>query len=140
MGLKEIFIGDLNEIVKHNLQLMLDQSQKGSLPALLDRESMGGNAGAWKGHPCFGANFYFDPESGKIIFFENFQSVPMKIRERFVPGLFRIASNLKTGQLHLITISLFPKVEEILTASARSNLNTTMREYNKRKAVVRFQR
>ena len=101
---------------------------------------MGGKAGHWNGHPCVATNFYFNPNDGRIMFFGNFQEVPDSIKERFAPGCFRIALNLETGQVHLITIVLSPYVEEMLTSLARSNLKKTMREYNKQKAVVVFHR
>ena len=139
MGLKEIFFGGENEVVSHNLDLMLKKGE-GGLPDLISTESMGGNAGHWNGHPCVGANFYFNSMDGRIMFFGNIQEVPNSIKEQFAPGCFHIALNLETGQVHLITIILSPNVEEVLTPLARSNLKKTMREYNKQKAVVIWDR
>ena len=84
------------EIIRENLELMV-LGKAGGMANSLHKESMGGNAGYTRdGHPCRGANFHFDRNTGEIIYFGNCQNVPatVKTAPQNAEGTFRIAINL----------------------------------------------
>lgn len=83
-------------IIQSNLELMISSERKG-MACALRYESMGGNAGfTSEGHPCCGANFRFDRNTGEIIYFGNSQDVPAEVKNapQNAEGTFRVAFNL----------------------------------------------
>ena len=134
---------DLGGIAKKNMNLLLGE-EEGSLNYALRQypESMGGNAGYWKKYPCIGANFYFD-QTGEIIYFGNFQSVPQEIRNRTAHGTFRMAIDLRREQIESIAKGIKVKepggicrkiigtfIDQRPSYTARSVLEETIRRYN----------
>ena len=58
------------QTVSRNLEKMLG-NEEGDMTRLLGQESFGGNAGRHKGCLCAGANFYYNNETGEILYFGN---------------------------------------------------------------------
>lgn len=83
----------MEEILRKNMERLLGE-EEGSLNYALKHspESMGGNAGHWRGYPCMGVNFYFNQNTGEIVYFGNTQAVPQEIRSH-AHGTFRMAIN-----------------------------------------------
>ena len=95
---------DKQEIIQSNLAMMLgtDPDQMGSL-----EESMGGNADSYQGATCIGANFLFEPDTGRIVHFGNLtkgkyfsRSTQKFIGEGYLDGTFRIAINFSDSVNH----------------------------------------
>ncbi len=88
--LKKIFAPST---VRKNLKLMTGKNE-GQMRHLLKDESMGGNAGTFKGKPCMGANFWFDDKTGEIKKFTN-DTAPAHYKDgQFKVVLFQI-KNIK---------------------------------------------
>ena len=110
----------IEETVNKNLALM-NSSARGGMFAL--RESLGGNAGSYKGISCYGANFCYHPKTGEILYFGNCQDVPRKIRKHFPSGSFRVA----LGKTNHEIIQLFINNRFEL---AKGVLRMTVAEFN----------
>ena len=112
--------------LEHNLELMLS-NKRGGMSHLIVTESMGGNAGFLGRLPCIAANFYYSQESGEIVYFGNYQDVPISVRESFQEGLFRMAIDIKQLKLGIFEIHLkIPTVNDY----ARKTLEETAASYN----------
>jgi len=81
-------------IIQKNVKLMNSRDKWGML-SLLNSESMGGNAGNEGKYPCLGANFFYNPNTGKIKVFENQQMVPAPIQERYEKAIFTVAIDIQ---------------------------------------------
>ncbi len=123
----------MNKILQWNLKLMLERG-RGHLSDL-ESESMGGNAGNYQGHSCMAANFYYEFNTGWIVYFGNFQNVPLFIRQNplYAEGTFRIAKIFDLSkkayplrdeivQIYYLDKTPLPHVQEILLQ--------TMQEFN----------
>jgi len=111
-------------IVEENLFLMYN-NERGGMAGI--SESIGGTGGRiiYQGRtiPCYTANFYSDPEIGKIFYFDNPQWIPEEIKEIGAEGFFRIAVDRKTFSQFIVKArardSISPAKEVIdLTAHA----------------------
>ena len=78
-----------NNPIEKNLEKMLGISNE--MSKLLMTESMGGNAGFYKGKPCFAANFHYNGITGEI---EEFTNDPIN-GDRLHRGTFRLIANVK---------------------------------------------
>ena len=82
--------------VEENLCLMYS-TEKGGM-ARLD-ESLASTGGyidyESRKIPCCTANFHYDPNSGKILYFENIQHIPAEIKEIGCQGHFHVAIDNK---------------------------------------------
>lgn len=72
-----------------NLERMRN-TEEGGMEACLMGESMGGNAGFYKGLPCGGANFRYNERTGLILCFGNIQDLPRDIISISADGTFRV--------------------------------------------------
>ena len=89
----------MHPIVEKNVLLMRPRSKLAyNMHALARRESMGGNAGSYGHRPCVGVNFNYDPLTGEILCFGNYQELPPALRERGRTGLFRIVMDVFRGE------------------------------------------
>ncbi len=108
------------EIVKQNLQIMFSTAD-GGMHSPQHNESIGGNAGQFEDYGCYGLNFFYNKDSGRIMYFGNSQYVPKNIRENYSEGSFIIA--LMEKEVPIVTISIrdkqiLPRVRAIITQSA----------------------
>jgi len=111
----------MNEIIRHNLELMRC-NKEGGMQYLLIRESIGGTAGMHGQYPCAGANFFYDGTNGKMEYFGNWQDVPPEIRARNQKDIFRVVWPIGT------IVSYSPPTST--TALTRRNLEETVKHYN----------
>ncbi|MBI2672288.1 hypothetical protein HYX16_05115 [Candidatus Woesearchaeota archaeon] len=128
------------KIIEKNLKKMTNNSE-GSMLKLMGKESWGGNAGRWKGLPCVGANFIYDPETGEILYFENPQTIPKELKG-FAEGTLRIVRDIyfeKDSTLKKIIQNGTEKCRIIdsylpkpISEEAKENLEISIEEYNKR--------
>ena len=115
------------EIVKKNLEMMTEEGE-GKMFSLLCTESIGGNAGSWKGLSCACANFRYNCITGEIKYFGNYQEVPQHIRENYLEGYFRLAWDThETRKFRVINYSLPNYTDE-----AKENIRESADEFNKR--------
>lgn len=113
----------MNEIIQHNLKKMIG-CKEGEMQKLLFRESIGGNAGSFRGVSCAATNFFYDKNTGEIKYFENWQNVPHDIKNSSPEGTFRI---VMTKKKKIINCYLSKDVAE----EAKKNIEETVEEYNK---------
>ncbi|MBR9690470.1 hypothetical protein GOV08_02185 [Candidatus Woesearchaeota archaeon] len=117
----------MNEVVERNIERMLG-NQKGDMIPLLLSESMGGNADYYGKYPCQAANFCYEPDTGKIMYFENPQSLPIELRG-FPKNFFRLAFLWQNESKYRI-VKPFP--ENIHEEVAQDNILKTIGVYNHR--------
>jgi hypothetical protein len=98
-------------IVQKNYRKMIG-SEEGEMQRLLVEESFGGNAGFHNGKSCAAANFYYNPKTGEINIFGNFQDVPENIKKKSLDGTF------------VLTESHGHPVGKIIKLDAQSNLQS----------------
>ncbi len=84
-------------VASKNLEVMKKNTRGGMLD-LVNKESMGGNAGFYQGYPAVAANFYFNPTTGEIVYFRNIQDVPPDIRAWHAKGTFLAAVDIRSGK------------------------------------------
>ena len=106
--------------VKNNLELMMSK-EKGGMYGL--RESIGGNAGTWRGHGCWAANFYYD-DYGEIHCFAN-PPATQEIESKYMEGTFRIAKRASDFRDRIVEIFVSKKER-----FARAVLIMTVEEFN----------
>jgi len=124
---KVAVVQDIKSVVKKNLELMV-RNTEGGMYALIGKESMGGNAGKIGELPCVATNFFFDDDTGEIMYFENPQSVPKDILARCKAGLFRLATDWgKSWKYNIISFSIITKNDFVRTV-----IEKTVKEYNTR--------
>ena len=119
-------------IIDHNMQFLLGR-KKGQLGYL--QESLGGNIGSYKGHSCIAANFYYEYDKGKMVYFGNYPSVPEEIitNSRYKKATLKIAKILNIKN---INYPLRDEIIEILYEEKTPNriatqvLNRTILNYN----------
>ena len=105
--------------IEKNLEKMLGENN--GMNKLLMTESMGGNAGYYKGKSCFAANFYYNGDTGEIEEFTN----------DFING-----NGLHRGTFRLIANVNYPAVivgtylEEGCNGSVRDIISKTAFIYN----------
>ena len=99
---------------------------EGNMLPLLSSESIGGNAGSYEKFPCIAANFYYEQNNGKIIYFGNFQNVPINIRSKYPEATFRLAFNPDNCKNRIIDLFDF----ESITNIAKKNMEQTISIYN----------
>lgn len=117
----------MNEIVEKNL-VKIKGTKPGEMKYTLSHESMGGNAGNWKGLPCMAANFYYSKWTGEIIIFGNPQEVHPEIKENNPIGTIIVALNLKKGKDRIVNLI----IEHKLSDKAKKNLDETIKVYNEK--------
>jgi hypothetical protein len=116
----------MHTTIKKNVNLMtLDR--RGGMKYLLIGESVGGNAGKWKGYTCAGANFYYDGITGEIKYFGNVQDVPQEIKEHFNAGTFRVAMDVPNTVKNRIVEFM---TDAPLTENAKRMIDLSIAEYN----------
>ncbi|GEM_PF-2873560 len=123
----------LNLTVRMNLDLM-NSHKEGGMALLLLRESIVGNGATWKNHPAAFVNFYYESESGEIVYFGVEPHIPSYIldafkRKEYLKGGFRIAFFVKE-QTQLIVGSFVKPLNDF----AKKNLEETVTIYNARNA------
>lgn len=116
----------MEEIIKKNIEKMFG-NEKGGMLFLLSSESMGGNAGHWKGFPCKAANFHYNKSDGEIKFFGNIQNVPENIKQKFQSGYLLLALDIKNSWRYKIIKCFLDEA----TKKAKSNMADTIKLYNK---------
>lgn len=90
-----------HKIIQTNLQLMFSVKEDG-MDYLLGRESMGSNAGTFEDSPCSCANFYYNNQTGEIIYFGNYASTPLSILNYYQSGYFRVVNTQNTQKSKII--------------------------------------
>lgn len=117
----------IEEIVERNIELM-QGNKVGQMQHLLFRESMGGNAGTWRGFSCVAANFFYD-SNGEIKYFGNWHVVSGGIRLKNYHGTFRLAVDTnKTWKNKIVNFIS----QEDSPDSAKEALKATKDAYNNR--------
>jgi len=102
----------------------------GGMLDLLSGESMGGNAGRWHKYPCVGANFTFDPQTGEIKYFGNYQHVPNKFRINTKSHIFRLALIL-SPEIRDIKYRIINYIDpKEVEKKALINLKLSVKKYN----------
>jgi hypothetical protein len=133
-----------NEIIKRNLEKLISRNEGDMLYlGMGNPESMGGNAESWNDLPCFGANFFYEHQSGELLYFTNdpLWYLPDKIKRDWkepMEGSFRIAFDLRCDlsdkanplkgsfKYRIIGMTIHPNVPN----EAKHNLEETVRVYN----------
>ena len=117
----------MDPFVKHNLQLMTS-SHPGGMQYSLQGESVGGNAGSWRGLSCAATHFSFQGQTGVIAAFGNPQDIPREFRHPpYEIGTFRVALDFSgRGKVHIVEFFC----DAALSAQARQVLDWSIREYN----------
>lgn len=119
-------------LIESNLGKMRGNS-RGEMVLLLMEESIGGNAGHAGQYPCIAANFFFNPFTGEIVYFGNWQHVPEKIRENNAEGTFRLAIDWnKSWKLSVVDTY----IRGACSDAARCCLEETVQQYNGRYGFV----
>ena len=122
-------MGGMNPIVKKNLKLMRS-NKEGGMAQLISNESIGGNAGA----SHLGINFYYNKETGEIVYFGNIQHVPAKIvaNPLYVEGSFSYYINFGISKKMLFHDSKIDQIHYNVkdTKQARINLALSAKFYN----------
>ncbi|MBW2993742.1 hypothetical protein KY317_04170 [Candidatus Woesearchaeota archaeon] len=138
----------MNKIVEKNLEKMTVRG-KGNMIDLLFGESYGGNAGTWQDYSCAGANFFYNPVTGEIMYFENIQHVPKDIVRNYSEHIFRLAvkfpkrrHSILNHLKHLIGMEcegfhikyqiIDYSAPEDAAPAAQRNLEETVKVYNER--------
>lgn len=124
------------------MQIMQSKKEQGMID-LLNRESMGGNAGTYNGYPCVGLNFYFDRETGKINAFGNHQNLAREIIVMNAHGIIRVAIKMPKGEEMMRLIQSGNKekirrhlkiinysIDNAVSALAEDIIKVTIQEYN----------
>lgn len=114
-------------IVAHNLKLMV--SDKPGHMHSLD-ESMGGNAQTHEGKPCIAFGFFYDLQTGRILYFGLPQNAPERIRNEYSSGCFRIIAPMPHVKEEIVGIEA-----PFATTYARENLEESVKRYNKSRAT-----
>lgn len=112
-------------IVNHNVTLMISD-KPGHMRSLAD-ESMGGNGQTHDGHPCQGFNFFYDMQTGRILYFGLPQDAPTRIRDEYSLGQFRMVVAARPWVKEKIVQTEIP----FATTEARENLEESVKRYNK---------
>lgn len=112
------WVGNLfsRNIIRKNVAMMTG-SGKEQMLGLLGDESMGSNAGSYRGRPCYIANFEFDNATGEI---RRFTNIPEKKTYKRGGFKLRIAENWS----HEIIETRLPsdasqRAEEIIALSVK---------------------
>ena len=105
----------------------MKNNERGGMEHLLMNESFGGNAGYWHNYSCAGANFYYDKNTGEIVYFGNIPNVPKYIVENFNWHIFRVALDIKAWKEHIVNY----RVPKEASKTARKNLEQSVKLYNK---------
>lgn len=121
---------------------------KTEMAELVLSESMGGNAGfidvREKKYPCSGANGFFDPLSGEIKMFGNWQDVPEEIKKNYFHFIFRVVRLLNKepdiqGITPVVGISYWggslnkekeEQAQATITKEAKKIMRETIEKYN----------
>lgn len=80
----------LEAIIQKNLSLMQSNKQ-GGMQRLIGRESIGGNAGRWNRYHCAGCNFFYEPQTGEITYFDVPQTTPAHLMRGKNEACLRVA-------------------------------------------------
>ena len=124
-----------NIIVDKNLEKMVGNNRT-DMPRVLMSESMGGNAGRWKGRSCIAANFYADRNTGEIIAFGNPQDLPKNYITQYAREYFRLAIDInRTWKYRVVEFS-----GRDITYPAKETIDTTIEEYNTDHGYVEYHR
>jgi hypothetical protein len=115
----------MNRIIAKNLEMMLTKKE-GYMLSLISSESMGGNAGSWKGYTCVGVNFSYNQDTGEIMHFENTPDIPSAFM-KYPSHFFRVAIDFKDSRGYLILDYVNPRAA---SEDAKKNLEETVRQYN----------
>jgi len=123
-------------LIDKNLELMIS-NEPGGMYEVLIGESMGGNAGRFGNYLCAGANFYFNENTGEIIYFGNIQNVPDPIVDNCADGIFRVAWCMESNKYLIIETCLdlwkHEWSEEIkISEDAKNILEQSVNEFNKK--------
>jgi len=129
------------DIPSKNLKLMLS-NKNGGMIRLANDESIGGNAGSYKKFPCVGTNFYFDKDTGEIIYFNNPQYLPESIINVYSHGVFRIVVLIGKNVPQNIK-NIFAKILEVryygdASKEAKKNIEASINLYNEKCRIKGF--
>ncbi len=117
----------MSSILEKNLKKMTGYSN-GEMLYLIAGESIGGNAGHWNNYPCVAANFRIDSKTGEIKYFECIQHIPKEILNNSKAGVLRLAVDIKkTCKFYIVNYKI-----DRCTKNARSNIEDTVKTYNKK--------
>lgn len=112
--------------VEENLFLMYSKKQGGMINLSLN-ESIAGTGGniIYDGRqiPCSTVNFYFESETGEILYFQNPQWVPEEIKEKGIEGFFRLAVDRKTFSQFIVKTRVqdsTPLAKEVIGLTAQA--------------------
>jgi hypothetical protein len=115
-------------VIEKNLEMMIS-TDEGGMIGLLFEESIAGNAGEWYGLPCSGANFVFDNQTGEIIYFQNHQSLPLKLKNK-PHGVVKVALDLQRDDNRNLRIVSYLLDEKELYGSVQKNIEESIRRFN----------
>jgi hypothetical protein len=116
------------KVVQENLERMASE-EEGGMENLLLNESLGGNAGQFGCLPCGGANFRYNAETGRILYFGNSQETPEDIILNSAEGIFRVPVDLRiSSPVGVLETYLYGGASE----NAKKAIEETVLEYNAR--------
>ncbi len=126
-----------NDVIEKNLEKMFGENEGDRCYALKESpESVGGNAGSFRGMPCYASAFFYIHSTGEILYFGNFQYVPDRIKNDRLnsEACFRFAVDIKHKKDILVDL-VEPVFAPAPTPAARDNLEQTKEAYNQRIGV-----
>lgn len=126
----------MQDIVDKNLEFMCTVSSEpdGSFMGCIMHESIGGNAGFYRKYHCAGTHFAYNPENGKILYFDIPTNIPKDIIEHANLSIFRVAiKNPFVSDLKLLKFRIVQHyIPQNSNDMAGRVLLETVRQYNER--------
>ena len=126
----------MQHIVDKNLEFMciLSSESDGSFIGSIMHESIGGNAGFYRGYYCAGTHFAYNAENGELFYFDVPESIPKDLLEKAKISLFRVAiKNPFVNDLRLLEFGIVRHyIREGSRDIASNSLLETVQQYNER--------
>lgn len=106
-----------------NLEMILS-TDAGGLMKAIENETIGGQFGDHDGVPCSNVPFFYDMQTGALVWFGSHEEVPAHIANEYSVGLVRIAQSKTESKIIEATARL-------ASPEARANIQEAVERYNK---------
>jgi hypothetical protein len=118
------------DIVEGNLAKMMTPGE-GNMPEIMLDKTIKPDPSSNQEKPCINVNFYFDKETGKILYFGRIEDVPFEIASANTRGTFQIAiSALAEPRTRITEKSYYITNLDEISQIARLNLRESVHRYN----------